>query len=114
MALVLTAFDLVVRTADLPGGVEAFARAVLNSTFCTDGSLARASFMDAADREQFAASLGLPPAALARADQHRQAADAPWLECGRYAGTDAVWLRGGPREPLVVPVHWRPGAITFH
>jgi len=114
MALVLTAFDLVVRTADLPGGVEAFARKVRNSTFCTDGSLARASFMNAGDREQFAASLGLPPAALARADQHRHATDASWLACGRYAGTDAVWLRDGPREPLVVPVHWRPGAIAFH
>jgi tetratricopeptide (TPR) repeat protein len=114
MALILEAFDLVVRTADLPGGVAPFARAVPNGTFCTDGSLARASFMEAGDRERFAASLRLPPAALARAEQHRQAADAPWLECGRYAGTDAVWLRGGPREPLVVPVRWRPSAITFH
>jgi tetratricopeptide (TPR) repeat protein len=70
--------------------------------------------MTAGDREQFAAGLGLPPAALGRADLHRQAVDAAWLECGRYAGTDAVWLRGGPREPLVVPVRWRPGAIAFH
>ena len=114
MALVLTAFDLVVRTADLRGGVEAFARAIRNDTFCTDGILAKASFMNAGDREQFAASLGLPPGALARVDQHRQAADAAWIECGRYAGTDAVWLRGGPREPLVVPISWRPGAIAFH
>ena len=113
MALVLTAFDLVVRTADLPAGIEAFAGAVPNGTFCSDGTLARASFMTADDREQFAAGLGLPPAALARADKHRQASDAPWLECGRYAGTDAVWLRGGPREPLVVPVRWRPVAIAF-
>lgn len=113
MALVLSAFDLVVRTADLPGGVAAFARAVPNATFCTDGILACASFMNAADREQFATSLGLPPATLARADLHRRAADAPWLECGRYAGVDAVWLAGGPREPLVVPIRWQPGQLTF-
>jgi tetratricopeptide (TPR) repeat protein len=113
MALVVSAFDLVVRTADLPGGVAAFARGVPNASFCTDGTLARAAFMTAGDRDRFAASLGLPAAAVARVDQHRLAADAAWLECGRYAGTDAVWLRGGPREPLVVPVRWQPGEISY-
>jgi tetratricopeptide (TPR) repeat protein len=113
MALVLTAYDLVVRTADLPAGVAAFARAVPNATFCTDGTLARAAFMDARDREQFAASLFLPASALARADQHTLKSDADWLECGRYAGVEAVWLRSGPREPLVVPIRWTPGHIQF-
>lgn len=113
MALVLTAFDLVVRTADLPDGVAPFARAVPNRTFCTDGTLARASFMNAGDREHFAERLRILPTALARVDLHRRAADVPWLECGRYAGIDAVWLRGEPRDPLVVPVHWQPGEVNF-
>jgi hypothetical protein len=114
MALVLTAFDLVIRTADLPGGVSAFARAVPNASFCTDGTLARASFMAADDREEFAIGLKVPRPALGRADAHRREADVPWLECGRYAGVDAVWLRDGQREPLVVPIHWSPSQeLTF-
>jgi hypothetical protein len=54
MALILTAYDLVIRVDALPGGVESFGRAVPNSTFCTDGRIARASFMVEGDRGRFA------------------------------------------------------------
>jgi hypothetical protein len=113
MALVLSAYDLVVRVAALSGGVATFARAVPNATFCTDGVLARASFMTTVDREHFAASLHVSPGAVARADRHLMSTDAAWLECGRYSGTEAVWLRDEPREPLVVPVRWTPSEIVF-
>jgi tetratricopeptide (TPR) repeat protein len=113
VALVLSAYDLVVRVADLPGGIAAFSGVVPNSTFCTDGTLARASFMTTADRDRFAGTLQVPPAAVARADRHPFSTDAAWLECGRYSGTDAVWLRDAPREPLVVPVRWAPSEVVF-
>lgn len=104
---------MVVRADALPGGVERFAQAVPNATFCSDGRIARASFMAEDDRRSFAAGLGLPEAAMAFADARTRSVDATWIACGRYAGVDAVWLQGESPEPLVVPVRWTPSELSF-
>ena len=114
MAVVVSAYDLVARVDALAGDVGAFARAVPNATFCTDGALARASFMAFDDRERFAAMVAHVRAdAVARVDKHRATVDAPWLERGRHSGEDAVWMRGDARGLLVVPVTWKPGEVIF-
>lgn len=113
MALILTAFDLVVRVDALSAGCERFAESVPNPTFCTDGRIARASFMVEEDRRCFASSLAVPAEAIGLADKRTCSVNVAWLECGRYAGVDAVWVRGEPPEPLVVPVRWKPGELSF-
>lgn len=114
MALVLSAYDVVVRVDALPEGVSAFARTVPNATFCTDGLIARASFMAAGDRDHFVSRLvGIQSDAIARVDRRLQTVDAAWLERGRHSGVEAVWLRGAPRDPLVVPLNWTPGELIF-
>jgi Tetratricopeptide repeat len=113
MAVVLSAYDLVVRVDAIGDGMRAFVESVPNRTFCTDGRIAKVSFMVDADRNHFVASLRLPPGSFARADKRTNTADADWLEVGRYAGVDAAWLRGAPRDPLVVPVRWTPGDLEF-
>jgi len=114
MALVLSAYDVVVRVSALSAGIEAFARSAPNQTFCTDGSLARVSFMIAADRGVFLGGLkGMPEGSVASVDRHNSSTNAAWLEVGRNSGVDAVWIRGTPPGPLVVPVTWKPGELTF-
>jgi tetratricopeptide (TPR) repeat protein len=114
MALVVSAYDLVVRVDALAKGIAAFAQRAPNNTFCSDGALARVSFMRDDDREQFASRLvDVPAAAIARIDRRDSRCDAAWLERGKYAGVEAVWLRNAPREPLVVPLHWKPGELAF-
>ncbi|MBS2018068.1 MAG: hypothetical protein JST00_34665 [Deltaproteobacteria bacterium] len=114
MAVVVSAYDVVVRVDALPDGPSVFARTVPNATFCTDGHLARASFMNADDREHFIARLeGIAPEAMARVEKRLSTVDAPWLERGTYAGVDAVWARDASPEPLVVPVTWRPAELVF-
>lgn len=113
MAVVLSAYDLVVRVDALGDGMRGFVDIVPNQTFCSDGRLARVSFMTEADRAHFLSIARLPPGSFGRADKRLGTADADWLEVGRHAGTDAVWLRGEPRDPLVVPMSWTPGELTF-
>ena len=112
MSVVVDAFDVVIRSAAL-SDVAAFRHAVPNATFCTDGRLVRASFMRSEDREAFIARLALPMHDVARVDP-RTAPSVEWLEMGRYAGGLGVWLRGTAPEPLVVPLRWSPGRLTFH
>lgn len=112
MALVLTAYDVIVRVDALADGLAAFAAQVPNRTFCTDGQLATVSFMREADRDHFVSTTKLRPGSFARADKGR-GSDAEWVEVGRYAGVDAVWLRGSPGDPLVVPVTWTPGELIL-
>lgn len=113
MAVPLTAFDLLVKVEALSGGPRAFADTAPNRTFCTDGRLARLSFMAEADRRHFLATAGLSPAAFARADRHGPTVDADWVEVGRYGGIMAAWRRGEPQDPLVVPVTWTPADLEF-
>jgi tetratricopeptide (TPR) repeat protein len=113
VAVVIDAFDLVV-VAGAFTDIADFARAVPNNTFCTDGSLLRASFMVVHDREEFAERLGLPPTTLARVDKRPTlASTADWLETGHYAGVDAAWVRGAAPGSLVVPLHWCADAFSF-
>jgi hypothetical protein len=114
VALIVSAFDLVAKVDAVRGGAQAFARVAQNRTFCTDTLLVRVSFMNASDREHFAAKVhALCEGPLARVDKHSKSSDVEWLGVGRYAGVEAVWLRDEPRGPLVVPVAWTPGALTF-
>lgn len=114
MAVVLTAFDLIVRVDAIEGGISTFARAVPNSTFCTDDRIARVSFMNPDDRDDFLARLvDLPADAVARVHRHGTESGAEWLERGPCAGLEAVWLKDEPREPLVVPVYWKPTEVAF-
>ncbi|MEZ4399245.1 MAG: tetratricopeptide repeat protein [Kofleriaceae bacterium] len=113
MAVVLSAFDLLVRVGALDRGVAAFAAAAPNRTFCTDGHLARLSFMTEADRDYFLATAGLPPGAYGRADRGSPGADVDWIEVGRHGGVLAAWLRDAPRDPLVVPLSWTPTEFEF-
>ncbi|WP_394830436.1 tetratricopeptide repeat protein [Pendulispora rubella] len=116
MALVVDAFDVVVRVEALPDGVKAFARTVPNATFCTDGVIARASFMNVSDREHFGRRLaGLAPESLACVDRARGLdAETTWLAFGPYAGVMAVWVAGVSPGPLVVPISWRPDANAHY
>jgi tetratricopeptide (TPR) repeat protein len=98
----------------VPRGIEWFAHAVPNTSFCSDGRIARASFMVEADRARFASSLGIPATAMALVDKRTCSTDAAWLACGRYAGVAAVWILGEPPEPLVVPIGWSPAELAFH
>src|SRR3954464_8240103 len=106
MALILSGYDLIVRISDLPGGLPSFGSSLPNVLFCSDRQIASASFMVETDCDEFAKRLQVPSTALARAYKHTLSVDVEWLECGRYAGVDAVWLRGVTPEPLVVPVAW--------
>jgi tetratricopeptide (TPR) repeat protein len=69
--------------------------------------------MTEADRAHFLATARLPPGSYAHADKRTLTADAAWIEIGRHAGVDAAWLRGAPRDPLVVPVTWSPDELAF-
>ena len=113
MAVILSAYDLVVRVETLGDGMPAFVDSVPNRTFCTDGRIAIVSFMVDDDRSAFLALVKLAPGSFARADLRTRTADADWLEVGRHAGADAVWLRGEPRDPLVIPLSWTPGLVEF-
>ncbi len=113
MAVVLSAYDLIVRVEAAGAEARAFAARAPNQTFCTDGRIARVSFMTEADRNHFLATAGLPPGTFARTDKRTMSADADWIEVGRHAGVVAAWLRGAPRDPLVVPATWTPAEIEF-
>jgi hypothetical protein len=115
MALIISAYDLIVRVDALPMSVAEFGRGVPNHTFCTDDHIARVSFMVVNDREHFASRLApvIDRAAIARVDRSSSSVDVPWLERGTHSGVEAVWLRGAPRDPLVVPVGWKPGELVF-
>jgi tetratricopeptide (TPR) repeat protein len=109
VAVVVDAFDVVVRVDAIDPA--AFAARAPNGTFCTDGALARVSFMRASDRDAFVATLEADAGAIARVDPSGAAPD--WLEARRYAGVQAVWLKGRSPEPLVVPISWKPDAVHF-
>jgi hypothetical protein len=113
VAVVLSAYDLIVRVDAVGEGMRGFVESVPNGTFCSDGSIACVSFMTEADRAHFVSTSQLLPGTFARADKRTCSADVDWLEAGHHAGVDAVWLRGAPREPLVVPVTWTPGDLEF-
>lgn len=108
MPLIISAYDAVIRVDALRGSLEELALRVPNKTFCTDDAIARASFMNASDRDHFVRSLDLPSDAVAYVDKHGSSPNASWLERGTHTGVDAVWLRGARSGPLVVPVSWSP------
>jgi tetratricopeptide (TPR) repeat protein len=113
VAVVLSAYDLLVRADAIGSDTSAFAASVPNRTFCTDGRLARVSFMTEADRNHFLSIARLTLGSFARADKRQESVDADWIEVGRHAGVVAAWLRGAPRDPLVVPVSWTPTEFEF-
>ncbi|MBL8612035.1 MAG: tetratricopeptide repeat protein [Myxococcales bacterium] len=115
MAVIVTAFDVVVRVSALANGAEAFGRSVGNQTFCTDGRIARVSFMNATDRDDFVLGLArLSPDDVAQIDRHAPERTPPWLGRGRHAGVEAVWLASDPaRDPLVVPLAWQPRELEL-
>ena len=113
MAVVVSAYDLIVRLDVLGARLADFVEQVPNRTYCGDGRLARVSFMTESDRAHFLATARLPPGSFARADKRTLTADVAWIELGRHAGVDAAWLRGAPRDPLVVPLTWSPDELAF-
>lgn len=114
MAVVLSAYDLLVRVDEPGPQTRAIAAIAPNQTFCTDGRIARLSFMTKSDRDHFVATARLAPGTFARADRQTESVDADWVEVGRHAGVVAAWVRGAPRDPLVVPISWAPGDVEAY
>ncbi len=102
-----------------PGGWAGFERDAPRDTTCTDGYLARAGFLAAADAEYFLRVLGAAGLAVERGgiavdavlvDQNLGAArPCLWLELGRERdGTRAAWHSAARRGTLHVPACWEP------
>lgn len=110
MALVISAYDIVIRVDAYRGGISELARRVPNNTFCCDDAIALVSFMNASDRDHFARSLDVPADAVAFVEKRLASPGAEWLERGTHTGVDAVWLRETQSGPLVVPLGWSPAS----
>lgn len=124
MGVLIEAFSVVVRRSSIDerfrGGWDAFVSAVPNGTFCTDGQLARVSFMTPADVEVYVRSLedgGLVfesdggACDLAVVMQlHGPTIPAPWLEYGRVETptmkVEICTLAGEPPGDIVAPGWW--------
>lgn len=126
MAVVLDGWAVVARRtaveAHVPGGLAGWFEVAPNRMACADPHLCVVAFMAHDDASAFIVKLeamGLPSeregayrdVALVRVDGPWEHA-CRWLQIGRHAGVNAVWLDGADRDPLVVPVMWRPNSIV--
>lgn len=101
--------------AKLGGGIEALAALAPNATFCTDGEIARSSFMHAADADNYLRELehyGLRPGEdivcvhVIETDK----ADCDWLAFGSYENAVIAALVGTQLQKIVAPHGWDPTA----
>jgi len=145
MAVLAEALSVIVRRDSIDrkyrGGWSAFVASVPNSTFCTDGEIARVGFMDPRDVESFIGRLQTAGLSflengkaidLAVADQQDGlTTECEWLEFGRlpfgeHGKVAACWLFEGPRVGagmhmrgtkmhLVTPGNWSfEGSLSQH
>jgi hypothetical protein len=125
MAVVLDGWGVVARRAaveaKLPGGMAGWFEVAPNRMACADQHLCLVAFMVHEDASAFIVKLEAMGLQSERDGAYRDVAivgvDGPWehacswLQIGPHAGVNAVWLEGSDRDPLVVPLGWRPNSI---
>ena len=112
MSIPVNAYSIIARASSIgarfPGGMTAFETFCPNRTFCTDGQLARVTFMTSRDANAFIAALrtrGLRSATDGEADmvmvsENSMSPVPDWLDLGQVDGRPAAWLAGQTPGPL--------------
>lgn len=128
VAVLCEAISIIVRVDALherfPGGLQGYAAAVPNRTFCCDGSVARIGFMAPADAARWidliaaqGLTIGTPQADVAVVDQVAGiTSPCDWLSSASDGSVRIAWLTGQEPSQTFVPPGWsreQHYAITY-